>query len=196
MIKLYLYRLDNFLSKFIDESRIAKSKAISKMAYELLCDKAEEYTGQRATICKTDRGKPYIENSNLHISLSHSDNAIFFALSDMPIGVDVEAPRSFSAHAAKRLFGEREMKFISSGDESTNATILWTKREAVCKATGEGFSDWFFNCEFVDNSEQLVDSYLRNGLLLNLKTFILDSSICTAAAVSSFDNIEFFDSIL
>lgn len=193
MIKLYFYRLNKFLDDLANEPRNIKSKAISKKAYELLQAKLCEYTGQRLNILKTDRGKPYIENSSLCVSISHSDNAILLAISDNQIGVDTECPRQFSEHASKRLFSKTECDYIVHGEESLRATTLWTMREAICKATGEGFSNWFFDCELVQDSDNVLELFEHNALLLNLKNFIIDNNICTVAAVSSIDDIEFFD---
>ncbi len=196
MIKLYFYKLNQFLSDFINEPRNIKSKAISKKVYELLDTKLYEHIGQSLNILKTDRGKPYLENSSLHISISHSDNAVLFAISDNEIGVDTEAPRHFSDHASIRLFSIKECDYIAHGKEDIRATTLWTMREAICKAAGEGFSDWFFGCELVEDCENTLDSYSHKELSLNLKSIFIDNHICTVAAVSSTDDIEIFISEL
>lgn len=191
MIKLYLYRLGGFLDKAALSSRAEKSRLISKTAYKLLADRLTEINIE-PKICKTDRGKPYIENSSYHISISHSDDAVLLAVSNEQIGVDIEKSREFSPHAEKRLFSEKEKTYLSLDDRNYRATVLWTLREAVCKATGEGFADWFFNCEFVDDDCNILSVY--NGY--NLKVIEIDGYICTVATVSAVDDIEFFDSTL
>ena len=45
----------------------------------------------RYSIKNTKEGKPYIENNNRHISISHSDTYIAILLSDTPhVGIDIE----------------------------------------------------------------------------------------------------------
>ncbi len=192
MIKLYLYDLNELLARINEESKAVKTKLISQKAYELIIEKLYEITGHSCLIRKTSRGKPFLENSKLHISISHSDNSVLFAISDDIIGVDIEYLRSFSEHAAKRLFSENEKNYISKGNYDFNCTVLWTMRESVCKAMGEGFSEWFFNCDFVDDEANLVNTFERNGNTFNLYYFTFNDQICTVASVSSIESLEFF----
>lgn len=189
MIKLYLYRLGGFLSKAALASKAERNKLISKTAYNLMLEKLYEITGVSQIIRKTPKGKPYPEDSSYNISISHCDEAIFFAISDSDIGVDIEMEREFSLHAEKRLFSDNERIFISSGDKKRRSIILWTLREAVCKATGEGFSEWFFNCSFADDFGKIAEKYEN----LNLKVFEKEDFICTVAAESDLKDIEFID---
>ncbi len=181
MLNLYFFMLDSF-SEIKNKSRSEKSKIISKKAYELLNEKLYEILDFYPEIKKTDRGKPYISDSSIQVSISHSDNAIFIGISDNPIGIDTEMPRSFSEYAVKRLFSDAEQNYISSGDQDINSTELWTKREAVCKLTGEGFSDWFFNCSLVDNNGIPFDEIEKDGKKIYIKTIIIENHICTVAS--------------
>ena len=192
MIKLYLYRLGGFLNKASLNSKAEKNKLISKTAYELISERLTELTGEAPAIKKTDRGKPYIVDLPYHISISHCDDAVLFAISDDVIGVDIERPREFSDHAKKRIFSENEKKYISNGDENKRSTVLWTMREAVCKATGEGMSQWFFDCSFANEASELVTEYD----IYNLRVIEISDYICTLASVSSFDDIMLFDEAL
>ncbi len=193
MIKLYLYRLGGFLCKAALSSKAEKNRLISETAYRLLEERITELTGIDAVISKTEKGKPYIVDSPLFISISHTENTILLAVSDGEIGVDAEAVRTFSVHTKERLFSDNEQKFINSGNADERATILWTLREAICKATGEGFSDWFFGCNLVDENLEPLNCISRNQLSLKLRTIIFDDCICSVAAAADADSVEIYE---
>ncbi len=76
-----------------------------------------------------------------HISLSHTQGMIACAVSQRhPIGIDVERRRrrSFS-DIADYAFGPTERCYVAAGGMDAFYKI-WTLREAISKATGEGFS--------------------------------------------------------
>lgn len=76
----------------------------------------------------TAKGKPYLEDESVFFNLSHSDGKIVLAVSDRPVGVDIErADRSVSAHVSKKYF---DGKPATAGD--------WTRLESYFKYTGEG----------------------------------------------------------
>jgi hypothetical protein len=83
-----------------------------------------------------------------HISLSHTPGLVACALSPAhPVGIDVERhrPRDFAALAAY-AFGPRERAFVAAGGMATFYKI-WTLREALAKATGEGLAAAADGCD-------------------------------------------------
>lgn len=80
-------------------------------------------------------GKPRFENSDLHFSLSHTENYAVCAITETEVGIDIEHPRSISA-GLKR--------FILSSDETDTPSdkILkkWVIKESYLKLTGSGIS--------------------------------------------------------
>ena len=78
-----------------------------------------------------------------HFSLSHSHNGVAVALSDSPVGVDIEkiAPMKNKASVAKKILTETEMeeyRRLAHSPDSENLFLLemWTKKESLFK-TGE-----------------------------------------------------------
>lgn len=81
-------------------------------------------------------GKPQLEGrENLHLSLSHSGHWAVCALSDHPVGIDVEAPRCTPA-VARRFFRPDEL----TSEDPVFLTRLWTAKEAFVKALGRGLT--------------------------------------------------------
>lgn len=74
--------------------------------------------------------KPYFPDfPQVHFNLSHTSGAVLAALSDQPVGVDVERIRPLSALARRRLTGEVTQEAFFQD---------WVRREAVGKWSGAG----------------------------------------------------------
>ena len=81
-------------------------------------------------IKKTPAGKPYFSGiQDIHFSLSHSRTHVLCAISDKPVGVDIESPRHIS---------ERALLFFYSPEESVHfePLDLWVLKESYIKLIG------------------------------------------------------------
>ena len=101
-----------------------------KAAYELLGVAAALCGYEVTEIKKTEKGKPYFENSNVFFSISHTDGYVAVAIGDSPCGVDIEGGREISKKIRTR--------FLNGCDEA-NDLEEWTKKESFGKLTGDGF---------------------------------------------------------
>ena len=88
-------------------------------------------------------GKPYLRDyPNVHFNISHSGQFVACAVSDRPIGVDIQEVVSYRRDVAKHIFSPEELSQIeSSPDRSAEFTKLWSQKEAYLKMLGIGFSD-------------------------------------------------------
>lgn len=102
-------------------------------------------------------GKPFLKNgSGMEFSLSHSGRYVVLAVSDMPIGVDVESKHNLSLRILKRVLPKAQYQKIENKDYSDEVfydegknvqyedeKLIWAKKwtsvEAVLKAFGKGF---------------------------------------------------------
>lgn len=76
----------------------------------------------------SEHGKPYLNDGSYEFNISHSHGRIVLALSDAPIGIDIErADREVPQLVVNRFFK----------DGGANAEE-WTKFESYCKLKGEG----------------------------------------------------------
>lgn len=90
-----------------------------------------------------EHGKPFVVNGRVHYNLSHCQNYVVLAVSEKPIGVDVEVVREFSALVAQKKFTEQEVEYIAAAGREGRSMQqafyeIWTAKEAYLKYTGEG----------------------------------------------------------
>lgn len=89
--------------------------------------------------CGAQHGRPLLPGSALHASVSHSGEVVAVALTSAgPVGVDVEAIRAIDfASIAESVCTPAERADVRA---EADFFTLWTRKEAVLKATGEGLS--------------------------------------------------------
>ncbi|MBQ7386362.1 MAG: 4'-phosphopantetheinyl transferase superfamily protein [Ruminococcus sp.] len=125
--------------KFVDDRR--------RMAFgEELLRKliSEEYGVDESDILITNlpSGKPVAEvkGNEVFVSLTHSGNFVACALSNTPVGIDLEVKRDFNPRVLKALC-DAEREFVAkSKDEAIAFLKIWTAKEAYLKMTGEGLA--------------------------------------------------------
>ena len=109
--------------------RLAEDSAVL-FAYALLALGLEQYGSIDAQdIVYTDAGRPYLPGHPVHFSLSHAKTHALCAISDTPVGCDIETHRPVSVRTLRRILadGEREADFFSH----------WTLKESYFKLTGD-----------------------------------------------------------
>ena len=88
----------------------------------------------------TPEGKPVLaQYPDIHFSFSHSGAVALCALSDRPIGADVEVPRKIRPSLVSYTMNESEEALINASENPTMQFLhFWTRKEALLKLTGEG----------------------------------------------------------
>lgn len=102
---------------------------------------------EEITLAKGLHGKPYALNVKAHFSISHSGSYTAVAISNEPIGIDIEVLGDFSAIVAHKTFNTDERNYVAGNSpfrkksEMEKAFFeIWTAKEAYLKFTGEGLS--------------------------------------------------------
>lgn len=89
-----------------------------------------DYVGAFPVIKKTPNGKPYFPGRpEVHFSLSHTKTHVLCAISDVPVGADIEAPRNISARAIGFFCSPEELSIFDPLD-------LWVLKESCVKLFG------------------------------------------------------------
>jgi len=78
------------------------------------------------------RGKPgFVGTESMHFSLSHTNTHVLAALSDAPVGADVQLRRPITQESARVLMDDTEWEQFEFHD-------LWCLRESLYKLNGAG----------------------------------------------------------
>ena len=122
---------------------------------------AGRYTGQppgQVRFTKDANGKPVLAgDTGWHINVSHSGNWILLAIGKTDLGVDVEEmqPQFAFSDILPTSFSPAEQAYVSAGADSRRRFYqLWTRKEALIKATGKGMDDYFSQIPALDGLHQ------------------------------------------
>jgi 4'-phosphopantetheinyl transferase len=88
-----------------------------------------------------EHGKPFLPHDELHFNLSHSHELAVIAMTDMPVGADVEhvRPMPDAMRMAERFFAPEEVDALRDCEDRDHAFFrIWTAKEAYLKALGAG----------------------------------------------------------
>jgi 4'-phosphopantetheinyl transferase len=104
---------------------------------------------QQLTFTTNPHGKPLLKNSPLHFNLSHTGGdpgmVILAVTFDHALGIDIESLNRKIEHEdlARRFFTPTEsaaLLALPTADRHTAFFRIWTRKEALLKATGQGIS--------------------------------------------------------
>ena len=129
-------------------------------------------------ILKTDNGKPYIEGNPLHFSISHSGDRGLIAISDKPIGVDIEIFKDKLRKSVIERFSAREQAEIA---DERDFLIHWTAREAYIKLYGLTIAKMWKRVEFFGGNIY-VDGQLSSVKIRHYYFTFGIAAICTEIA--------------
>lgn len=146
------------------------------------------YHMQDSDVFVDEHGKPKVEG--LEFSLSHSGNLVLCAVSEEPVGCDIERLREAPKGVAERYFSDAEQAYLSrfSADEYDRKFFrIWTMKESYVKMTGEGLrvpfeayevavnkcaSGWYEDCAQVLRNGETQGCYLSsvelNGHIISI----------------------------
>ena len=108
---------------------------------QLLGQLYREETGRELpVILKTDRGKPYFENSPYHFSISHTRKHAFCVLDKENIAIDAEElDRKLDLRLAEKVLSPGERAQFDAAEDKRRALLtFWVLKEAAVKLSGEG----------------------------------------------------------
>lgn len=148
-------------SELLDEVESARSRALRRAAdrarFVVGCALLRRVLGARLGMepsrvpldrtcpeCGEPHGRPRLRRP-IHISVSHAGTRVAVAVGPLPVGVDVErvdpALDLGPLAAAALTDGERAaLGRLPPGDRAGGFLALWTRKEAVLKATGDGLN--------------------------------------------------------
>lgn len=135
-------RVDRF--RFVeDKKRTVAGEMLARKAISKWCNVPAE----SVVFEKNNYGKPFAKELAVEFNVSHSGDMVVCAVSDRPIGIDVEQIRPMRDSVAKRICSQEELDYwsdpsISEAERLNRFFEIWTAKEAYCKCIGIGIQDF------------------------------------------------------
>lgn len=117
----------------------------------LLAELYRQETGEDLPpVLKTERGKPYFENSPYHFSISHTPKHAFCVLSRENVAIDAEElDRAINLRLAEKILSPSEkIRFDAAPDKRRALLTFWVLKEAAAKLSGEGLRGYPNHTDF------------------------------------------------
>jgi 4'-phosphopantetheinyl transferase len=121
--------------------------------------------------------KPFLKEplNNLYFNISHSENYILIAIADSEIGIDVEKVDSLFdwPDILHTRFSKDEILWVKQSKSPKDSFyLLWTRKEALAKATGKGLQDNLLIFPSLDGTHQLNQFEFANSW--EIRSFEID----------------------
>ena len=140
--------------------------------------------------------KPELKNhANIYFNVSHSEELILIAISDKSIGVDIEhiKPELNSAEVLKYAFNEQEITFINDSKQPADSFFeLWTRKEALTKASSKGLDDDLCKIPSLDGEHKLNKEIIALEGDWQLNSFKIDKEYIASIACRANQKLSFF----
>jgi len=100
-------------------------------------------------------GKPFLANDpRVQFNISHAGCYVACAVSDEPVGIDIELIKHMKPNIAKRFFTTNETAYIIADDHARRFYEVWTKKESRIKWEGKGLHKPLRFFSVFDSAEQ------------------------------------------
>ena len=101
-------------------------------------------------ILRDDMGKPYFPDCRLHFNVSHSGEYLAIAVSESPVGIDIQETKNIKDGMYRKVVQPKEAKLLGK-DRQNDFLRLWALKESFVKAEGRGLrismKDYYFEKE-------------------------------------------------
>jgi len=148
----------------------ARSLAGELLARELL--QKLGITG--ATLHRAANGQPWLTGCEKHISIAHCDQKVACAVSEDPVGIDIERIRPIKRQLLRHVCVEEEARYVLGEYEGEDLLQqpevlqrffeIWTGKEAYFKKQGTGITD----LKAVNILPMKRQMYLLDGYMLQI----------------------------
>lgn len=117
---------------------------------------------ERGACLKDEYGKPYLTDSDYHISMSHSEDRIAVMASPHLVGIDIQAIVEKITRIARRFCNDHELSFIPKEELVLFLHFIWGAKECIYKAYGKRGVD-FKNHMSVDAFQIVKENVFTTG---------------------------------
>lgn len=143
-------------------------------------------------------GKPSLKDyDHIHFNISHCDHYVAVALSDHPIGIDIEHVGISNPTMRKKVLTSKELEYCQNSSSIEDTFYkYWTLKESYLKWCGKGFSldpktiSFKLEDDIITSSDPFVHHYQRyidNECILAL-TYEKKEKICIESYEKKMDS--------
>ncbi|MDO4318013.1 MAG: 4'-phosphopantetheinyl transferase superfamily protein [Lachnospiraceae bacterium] len=132
---------------------------------QALSDYLGELPAEPLSVCYNCYGKPYLEDGRCFYSLSHSEELLVCAVSDVEVGADVEVCRPLRQDISRKILSDAEYEsYLRLPEEEKNDWLIrvWTEKESIGKLLGTGIR----TPKELDRTEFALRTWKRDGAWL------------------------------
>jgi 4'-phosphopantetheinyl transferase len=146
-----------------------------------------------------DNKKPYIvtnDGQGLQFNLSHSGDWILLAVSARAVGSDIEYVDSTFNYEdiLPQHFSEEESAYINQENSTERFYTLWTRKEALLKATGQGLGNHLKHAPALNGLYTMHPSLSGNASNWQIKSFYVHDGYIGSIAVEGISAVlQFWD---
>lgn len=172
---------------------VTPEKALQSLGAELLlcCAMQQEYDIKEFPLSYkfNEKGKPYFEGNQIYFSLSHSGRYVACAVSNEPIGIDLQTHTANNKQAIEKALTKNQLEMIKAMPPAKQKTALydfWTLKESVFKCTNLGNIRTPIDFEFHNAGGRLCITY--QDYVLNYYNILPNCSlgVCSKAPLSPY----------
>ncbi|HMG84034.1 MAG TPA: 4'-phosphopantetheinyl transferase superfamily protein [Ferruginibacter sp.] len=159
----------------------------------------KKYLHQPAAAIKFIEGKnkkPYLDaDKKLFFNISYSGDWIVLAIAGSEIGVDIEMiNRDLDINEVmQQSFSEDEINYMNTNSSREQFFLLWTRKEAILKATGQGLNNHLKLIPVVDGTHSVPNIISSNNDWQVSSFAIADNYIASIAINYLVNEIRFWD---
>ena len=165
--KIPLWRKEKVLSYKNDIDRYLCAKAFMLLREGLASDYG---VNDEIRFSFNREGKPFLANHpEIHFNLSHCKKGVACAISNSPVGIDIEEIL-YDDEVARYILSEEEYREVTtSANKAESFTKKWTEKESYLKMLGCGLLD---NMKKLDMGKARFSTRIarENGVVVTLCT--------------------------
>lgn len=133
------------------------------------------------------RKKPTVDG--IEFNVSHSGNFVIIAISSAPLGIDIEfINQNFDYDPLMNTIFDKEESAViyKNADRLLSFYVLWTRKEAVLKASGEGLTEDLTEVNVIEPIVSRCDTDFE------VKSFLSDQHYMISLATEVSDNTIYY----
>lgn len=165
---------------------------ISRGALRILLGRYLDIPSADITFENGTNKKPAVKNItdiNIHYNTTHSGNYILIAIAATSVGIDIEnlEPLFPYTDILEHSFSGHEIAFIDEAAHKLETFYtLWTRKEALLKATAKGIDDDIKQVPCMDGRHNIAHSIIMSDQNWMINSFKLDEAyVCSLAAATN-----------